>query len=433
VYKNASAIGVTMNPIATTLSWKYQKNKHLVETFFCRNAPEFIYKSHPPSMEREIPVFMFHMALPDWFEEQCLHLAENGYNTLSADEFLYVLSVSGRSPKQSVLLTFDDGLKHLWTVAYPLLKKYNLKATCFLIPGCIPENDRRIRPTLEDYWKGNASVKEIVNLNSDGPPLCTWEEIRIMHESGVIDFQSHSMYHSLVFTSDKIFDFIHPRYNRHFFGNIHIPVYASRGKDVFSRDPVLGMPIYFGQPRMSARRRFFDDEKIRDRCVEIARNEGGEEFFTRRNWRRILRKAVSDYRKTKTVTERYETPEERDKVILEELLASKNMIEEKLSGKEVRHLCYPWYEGGRFAVRASNMAGFKANYFGKIRGRPTNRPGDDPFGVVRVDNIYLERLPGKRRKKIRDIFRKLYELKNTPEKLGVAKKGNKQSWLRFDR
>jgi hypothetical protein len=295
------------------------------------------------------------------------------------------------------------------------LKKYNLKATCFLIPGCISENDHRVRPTLEDYWRGKASLGEIMTLGRGNSALATWAEIKIMHESGVIDFQSHTMYHSLVFTSHEIFDFINPGFNTHYYGNIHVPLYLEKGEEIISRDPVLGMPVYFAGPRMSAHRRFFDDEAIRNRCVEKVRREGAEAFFKKKNWRKILVELCSEYKKKKNLNERYETLEQRDNAVFEELLTSKKTIEEKLTGKKVTHLCYPWYEAANFAIRASKKAEFKANYFGQIKGRANNRPGDDLFRIVRVEEIFLERLPGAGRKSITDIFRKLYDLRRVPQ------------------
>ena len=400
-----------MNPICSGISWKYQKNQQFIETFLFRNAPEFVYKAKAPELEGEIPVFTFHMAHPDWFEAQCLHLAENQYKTLTADELLYSLASPGRQEKKSILLTFDDGLKHVWTIAFPLLKKYNLKATCFLIPGCIPQGNHRIRPTLEDYWRGEASIEEILTLGGGDPPLTTWEEIKVMHESGVIDFQSHTMYHSLVFTSNDVFDFVHPGYDSYFYGNIHVPLYTKSGKDVVTREAIEGMPIYFAKPRMSATRRYFDDEEIRNRGGDIVKNNGGEIFFTDKNWRRILRGEISVYRKGASVKERYEEPDERDRSIFEELSESKSMIEEKLPGKKVTHLCYPWYEAEDFAIRISREAGFETNFFGQVRGRPTNRPGDDPFRIVRVEGLFLQRLPGPKREGVREIMKKAFHLK----------------------
>jgi len=408
-----------MNPISNRFTWKYQKNKHIIDSLIFRNAPEFVYRSNPLPLERELPVFTFHTALPDWFEEQCEYLSINGYDTLSSEEFYHALSSTGSPLKKAILLTFDDGLKHVWTVAYPILKKYGLKATCFLIPGCIPEHDLRVRPTLDDYWEGRATLEEIMSLGNEKSALATWPEIKIMHESGIIDFHSHTMYHSLVFISDKIFDFVHPGYNTHFYGNIHIPLYMENGKEVVTRDAIWGTPIYYAQPRMCAERRYFDDENIRKRCVEAVKDQGSEKFFKQKNWRKILNNIVSDSKKNERDHGRYETLEERDAALLDELINSKVMIEEKLTGREVTHLCYPWYKGEHFAINASKKAGYKVNYFGIIKGKSTNRPGNDPYKVVRVENLFLERLPGNGRKTLRDLFIKKYELKHVPELLGL--------------
>jgi hypothetical protein len=398
-----------MNPISGGLAWKFQKNRHLLAALLLRNAPRFVYQSHPEKLVGEIPVFTFHTALPDWFEEQCRHLAANGYRTLTADEFLAALDHPARCPERSVLLTFDDGIKHVWTVAYPLLKKYGLKATCFLIPGCIPPDDHRIRPTLEDFWRGQASQSDILSLR-DGCPLATWDEIRLMHASGVVDFQSHTLHHSLVFTSGDIFDFIHPHYDAHFYGNIHVPLYMEGGQEVYSRTPVLGMPIYRAAPRMSAARRFFDDETVRAACVARVAKEGPASFFARSGWRSILRALVREVRSTGGLRESYETAAERNRSIHAELVASREAIEARLPGKDVRHLCYPWYEAGDFAMEASRRAGFRANYFGQLPGRPSNRPGDDPYRIVRVEDVFLQRLPGQGRFGMADLLRKLREL-----------------------
>jgi hypothetical protein len=171
------------------------------------------------------------------------------------------------------------------------------------------------------------------------------------------------------------------------------------------------MPIYFAKPRMSATRRYFDDEGIRNRCIDIVKNNGAENFFAKRNWRRILCRAISKYRKSSSVEERYEKPDERNRVISKELRDSKSMIEEKLPGKKVSHLCYPWYEAEDFAIRISKEAGFETNFFGQLRGRPTNRPGDDPLRIVRVEGLFLQRLPGPNREDVREIMKKAFNLK----------------------
>jgi len=352
-----------VNPINNRINWLFQKNKHLLDSLVFRNTSEFVYKAKPSQVQGQIPVFTFHVALPDWFEKQCVHLSENGYRTLGAEDFLLAMGADASPVDGRVVLTFDDGLKQVWTVAYPLLKKYNLKAICFLIPGCISQIDCAIRPTLDDYWQGRATLKELIAFDPGESAFATWKEIQIMHESGLIDFQSHTMVHGLVFTSDEILNFIHPRYDPNFYGNFNVPIYSSRGKDVFPRELILGLPVYRSKPRMAAARRYYDDEGLRDRCVDYVKAKGGEEFFQRRNWRAQLFSYVKEYKNKHKIRDRYETVEERDQEVYEELLMSKRVIEEKLPSQKVTHLCFPWFEAENFAVQQSKKAGYSANYF----------------------------------------------------------------------
>ena len=150
----------------------------------------------------------------------------------------------------------------------------------------------------------------------------------------------------------------------------------------------------------------YDDEDLRRRCIEVVKREGQENFFKNKRWRQILKKEVFDFRTTSQSKERYETIDERDRAIFQELRESKDIIEYKLPGKTVDQLCFPWYRAEKFAVNASKKAGFILNYFGQILRRPTNRPGDDLFSVVRVEDIFLKRLPGKGRESLRGLFKK---------------------------
>ena len=406
----------SMTPTAGRLRWMVQKNRHLIDSFMLHRAPEFVYAGRPRPLAGEIPVFTFHAVVPDLFEQQCSFLARNGYRTLSAPEFLRCLA-GGETPENAIVLTFDDGLKQVWSVAHPILAKYGLRAVCFLVPGCIPQNEERIRPTMADVWRGKAAEADVVGIRTGESPLATWGEIRCMRDAGTFDFHSHTMYHALVPVSDRVFDFAGPHYNTHFFGNIHVPLYTRDGQDVYSREAPPGLPIFYALPRMQADRRFIPDEGLLSRCIERVEAEGGAAFLARGDWRGVLRGIIADHGRQYGRLGRYELPEERDRAVRRELEESRREVEARLPGETVDHLCYPWFGGRPFAVQASREAGYRVGYFGQVPGRPTNRPGQDPLTVARVDELYLERLPGAGRMDLRALIRRMFELRSMPGRI----------------
>ncbi|HVX92859.1 MAG TPA: polysaccharide deacetylase family protein, partial [Candidatus Dojkabacteria bacterium] len=102
-----------------------------------------------PRGSMRIPVLMYHnispvptsgsssyrglFVSPSMFEQQMAYLKLKGYKTITASEFFDDLK-AGKNPKnKTVMITFDDGTRPQYTVAYPILKKYGLKAVYFII------------------------------------------------------------------------------------------------------------------------------------------------------------------------------------------------------------------------------------------------------------------------------------------------------------
>ena len=110
------------------------------------------------------------------FEEQLKALKEQGYTTLSLSEFIDWKLGKIEIPKKSVLITFDDGFLSNYHYAFPLLKKYEMKATVFVIGQYMQLGQGR------KQWSGN--VKEYLNLEM-------LEQAK--QEYPNIDFASHSL------------------------------------------------------------------------------------------------------------------------------------------------------------------------------------------------------------------------------------------------
>lgn len=122
-------------------------------------------KSTSPTTFR-VPVLMYHYVEyvqdkkdtirqslninPNTFEQQVQTLIAAGYTFMTARELGDVIDEKAQLPKNPVLLTFDDGHWDLDTVVLPILKKYHVNATAYVIPGFLGRSDFMTQKQLED-------------------------------------------------------------------------------------------------------------------------------------------------------------------------------------------------------------------------------------------------------------------------------------------
>jgi peptidoglycan/xylan/chitin deacetylase (PgdA/CDA1 family) len=124
------------------------------------------------------PILMYHSVGPDarpenrlvvsaaTFERQVRFLKNHKYNVLPLENLADLIRQHKKIPPKTVAITFDDGYKDFYVYAYPILKKYNLAATMFVIINEVerPQGDR-----------------------------LSWNNIREMNNSGIISFGSHAL------------------------------------------------------------------------------------------------------------------------------------------------------------------------------------------------------------------------------------------------
>ena len=103
----------------------------------------------------------------DQFEAQMKYLADNGYHTITPEDMVDAWENGKELPDKPVIITFDDGYADNYRNAYPILKKYNLQGTIFLISDFV----------------------------STYPNYLTWTQAEEMQESGLINFESHTLSH----------------------------------------------------------------------------------------------------------------------------------------------------------------------------------------------------------------------------------------------
>ncbi len=343
-----------------------------------KDYPPFVYSPADSSgCPGGVPVFIFHSVERGRFEEQLRFLAENGYYTASSEEFYDYISGKNPLPRRTVLITFDDSDRTLYDTAYPLLLKYGMKAVCFICPGLISREKR----------------------GKTASPFTVLEEVFEMEESGTVDFQSHTLKHERIFTGGRIVDFINPGSFKEKLG-LSIPFVGDAGG--WQRLSSFGAPVYESGPRMGEKPRYYDDEELRKKCEDYVAGRGGARFFEQRNWRgRLYRFAVRESRESDGGC--FETEAQRRRAILRSLSESKEILE-KMLGKKVFHLAYPWGGGSETSVEISGKAGYLTNFWGPLKRHRIPRLAMHPFYVPRLKDDYIFRLPGKGRKPLFEIF-----------------------------
>jgi peptidoglycan/xylan/chitin deacetylase (PgdA/CDA1 family) len=309
---------------------------------------------------RSLPVVTYHQVnnLPEDIMEQQFHahmrfLAENGWRSIFLTEW-----VEGRvePDDKTVAITFDDGYLDNWVYAWPVLKKYGLKATVFVCTEW-PIDAQPARRNVEDVWAGRCdrsglpadvslwdANRACIPNKGKCPHAMNWEELRAMRNSGLVDIQSHTRYHACCYIADQILDF-----NRNQDEYFDL-AWATGG------DSRVGIPVYPRRSVVSARR-YFDDPGLRDHLADHVK---GPEFFTgreRKDWLGELTGVAEAYRKGHAMHDRWETAEQCRQRIAEELAESKRTIEQKL-GKPCQIICWPWGQYDELSIELAKAVGF---------------------------------------------------------------------------
>ncbi|MBQ1374916.1 MAG: S-layer homology domain-containing protein [Clostridia bacterium] len=115
---------------------------------------------------------------PKDFENDLIWLKNNGYAAVTSDDLIRHLEGKKSLPKKAVIISIDDGTLGVYTNAWPLLKKYNMKAD-FNIIGA------RIDAAWDTLSSGGTR-------DGEPAPYCTWEELAEMQRSGEINICSHT-------------------------------------------------------------------------------------------------------------------------------------------------------------------------------------------------------------------------------------------------
>ena len=142
-------------------------------------------------------------------------LREHGGNVLPGDPL--------RPDPLNICLTFDDAYADFYSHVFPLLKEFSLRAvvavpTKFIIDRTSLSLEERLSVSPDNDTAMQAEIFE------QKAPFCTWEELREMTASGLVQAASHSHSHINMKRRDSDIEFE-----------------AAHSKELLERN--LGMPV----------------------------------------------------------------------------------------------------------------------------------------------------------------------------------------------
>ncbi|MEG1559569.1 MAG: polysaccharide deacetylase family protein [Clostridia bacterium] len=139
----------------------------------------------------KLPIIMYHSVLkdkarigkyvisPDLFREDVLFLLDNGYTPIVVKDIIDYAYDGKALPKKPIMITFDDGYYNNLTYIFPIIQELKIK----IVISAIGE--------FTDIYTDSGDL-------NPGYAHLTWNDIKLMSESGLVEFQNHSygMHHN---------------------------------------------------------------------------------------------------------------------------------------------------------------------------------------------------------------------------------------------
>jgi peptidoglycan/xylan/chitin deacetylase (PgdA/CDA1 family) len=101
------------------------------------------------------------------FESQLRQLAEHGYRVSRLRDAVATLRRPMTGATSQAVITVDDGHRSVYTVLFPLIRRHRMPVTLFVYPSAISNADYAM----------------------------TWDQLREMQASGLVEVQSHTYWH----------------------------------------------------------------------------------------------------------------------------------------------------------------------------------------------------------------------------------------------
>lgn len=162
-----------------TLQVSQEEEKELLQS--SSTLEQAAEKSYPEKYQNHFGILMYHYinndptgrvkrlaVRPEIFEAQVEYLFSQGYSFITLGEAMQQYAATTTLPifEKTVALTFDDGFRSFYTDAFPVLKKYNIPASIFVITSDVGK-------------RGNV----------------TWDMLKELRDSGLVEIGSHTVKH----------------------------------------------------------------------------------------------------------------------------------------------------------------------------------------------------------------------------------------------
>lgn len=154
-----------------------------ITVLFCAADNASQATSSTPS--REIPIIMYHhitehkdkagkyTVTETELEEDLKYIKKIGYQTVTVEDLINFVEGKQQLPEKIIMITFDDGFESVYAIAFNLLKKYEMRAVVSVIGK-------------------QADIYSEINDHNINYSNLTWNEIKEMNESNIIEIQSHT-------------------------------------------------------------------------------------------------------------------------------------------------------------------------------------------------------------------------------------------------
>lgn len=147
---------------------------------FLENVKEPVYKKSEKNIK--IPILIYHnfrtpipyeadtyklFSSQEKFDENVKTLLDAGYTFITLQDLYQYQKGQIGLPEKVIIITMDDGQIGCYTDAFPVLKKYQVPATIFIVNKLVG---------TEDYF--------------------SWEQAKEMYDTGLVKIHCHGYYHS---------------------------------------------------------------------------------------------------------------------------------------------------------------------------------------------------------------------------------------------